>query len=98
MLIEVDADGKGPDRRDLATAVDVAVFSINQGLQTAIDCLEEIRAVIAEVESEQVVAQHSIEKLFFPGEDAKGFPVRPGNVPKLRDHKVRVTILQHAWQ
>ena len=60
--------------------------------------VEEIMAVRAQVEAEQIVAQKAVDQFFLPGEGAEGFLVGPGDVPELGDDEIVAGLLEHARQ
>src|SRR3954447_11085424 len=51
--------------------------------------------MVAQVKAHQVVAEHPLDQLLLPRENAKRLAIRPWNVPELADEKVRVMRLQH---
>ena len=61
-------------------------------------CLDKVLAVIPEMETEQIVAEHAVEQLFFPGKYTEGLAVRPGDVPELSDDQVGIAFLEIAGQ
>src|SRR6516165_9161490 len=54
--VEIDADGEGADNRHLAAARYFEAFIVYFGFQGAVDGIEKVFAVIAQVEAEQIVA------------------------------------------
>ena len=93
MLFEIDADRKRPDGRPVARAPYGMLLGIHHGFQTPLDCFEEVAAEGGQMEAEQIVAEHPVQQLFFPGEGAEGLAIRPGNMPELGNGEVRIAFL-----
>ena len=98
LALEIDADRERPHQGRLAAADDLGLFLVDPGLDRAVDGVEEVLAMIAQVKAEQVVAQQAVEQLFLPGEDAKRLAVGPGDVPELGDDQVGIALLEIARQ
>ena len=56
-LLEVDADGKGPDQGAVASIVDQAVVEVHLAVHGAVDRVQKVVTVVANVEAQHVVAQ-----------------------------------------
>ena len=66
------------------------VLEVDQSFQVPVDGVEEVLAVVAEVEAEQIVAQQAVEQFLLPRKRPERLAVRPGNMPELRDDKIRI--------
>ena len=95
--LEVDADGKGPDKGRLPRANHLGGFLVDPGLDRPIDRIEEVLAMVAEVKSQQIVAQKPFQKFFLPGKNTVGLGIGPGNVPELSDDQVGIAVLRDTW-
>src|SRR5262252_416211 len=58
--------------------------------------LQEIAAMLLEVEAQQVVAQQAFEQFLPPGADTVDLPRRPGNMPEVHDRQVGETLAEQA--
>ena len=61
---------------------DGKVLPVDARLDDAVDGLEEIVAVRLNVKSDQVGAEQTIHQLALPGANAKGFRIRPRDMPE----------------
>ena len=103
----LDRDGIGRDAADPALQRDRHLFVIDLTLDETIHRLEEILAVVAGVEAQDVGREHVQENLPLPRTDAERLGVRPGDMPEqgdgglgnFRAHELRqqreVKILDH---
>ena len=98
VLFEVNADGKRPNRRGLAGAYDVLPFAIHFRLHAAVYRVQKVLAVEAQMKSEQIVAQHTVQQFFLPWETAQNFRIGPGYMPELGNDQVRIAFFQHPRQ
>ncbi len=57
--LEIDADGERLHARGVAVALDFEGLAVGLRLEVAVDRLEEVLAVVAQVEPEQVVAEQA---------------------------------------
>ena len=96
--VGVDADRLRPDVRDLAAARHGEAVHLDARLQGAVHRLQEVVAVVLDVESQQVVAEQAVEDFVLPGADAEDLAVGPGDVPELQHHQVRPGLLEHPRQ
>ena len=81
----IDADRIGPDAGRQPAAGHRKMLPVDLGFQRAVDGVQEVVAVVLDVEGQQVVAQQAVENFLLPGADAEHLGIRPGNVPEL-DH------------
>ena len=86
--------GNGRTRSTCCPRTISRLLVVDPGLDRAVDGLDEVLAVIAEMKTKQIVAQQALEQLFLPGKDAKRLAVRPGNVPELGDDQVGIALLE----
>src|SRR5262245_54007333 len=98
MLLEVDADGEGPDDGDLAAAGDFKALVVDLGFERAVDRVEEVLAVIAQVKAKQIVAEKAVEQLFLPRKSLEHLAAGPGNVPELADDESGIALLEKPGQ
>jgi hypothetical protein len=98
MVCVVDADGDVADDGQRLVAGDLEPIRVHVRFDVAVDRVQEILAVVPDVEPEEVVTQESVEQFLPPGEDATDLPVRPRDVPKLRDNQLRVCRLEHPGE
>src|SRR5262249_37617777 len=54
VLVEIDADREGANGGQVIASLHATVLAIDQPLNVPIDCIEKVRAVMAEVESEEI--------------------------------------------
>ena len=90
VAIEVDADREGTDERRLVLVDDLGFLVVDPRLEVAVDRLEEVLDVVADLEAQEVVAEEAVEELVLPGQGAEGLRVRPGDVPELGHDQVGV--------
>ena len=89
------ADGIRAHPRDVALAIDRETIPFRERLDRAVHGFQEIVAVRLDLEANEVGAQQTIDKLALPRADAKGFRIRPWNVPKDRNPRVGPRFLNH---
>ena len=82
----------------MSAARDGEALRVDACLEGAVDRVEEVLAVIAQLEAEQVVAQQAVEQLLLPGEGPHDLAVRPGDVPELRDDQAGIALLEHPGE
>ncbi len=82
----------------MAAAVDGEVLAVDPGLERTVDRLEEVVAVVLDVERQQVVAEQPVEDGLLPRADAERLGVRPRDVPELAHHRVGPHLLDHPRQ
>ncbi len=61
--LEVDADGERPDAGRVAAALDLGDLAVGPRLEVPVHRLQEVLAVVAQVEPQQVVAEQPVEQL-----------------------------------
>ena len=71
---------------------------VDARLERAIDGVEEIVAVILDVETEQIVAEQAVQDVLLPRADAERLAVRPRDVPELADRDVGPRLLHESRQ
>ena len=54
--------------------------------------------MVLDVERQQIVAEHPVENLVFPGTDAEHFRIRPRDVPELGHHQIVARVFEHPRQ
>ena len=96
--LEIDADGERPDARRVAAALHLRLLAVGPRLEVPVHGLQEVLAVVAQVEADQVVAEQAVEQLLLPGEGAERLRVGPGDVPELGHGQGRVPPLEHPRQ
>src|SRR6476646_6584250 len=79
-------------------AVDGKVFPVDARLQAAIYCLQKVRAVRLNMESDQIGSQQALQQLALPWTDSEGFRIGPRNVPENSHARVRPRFFYHLRQ
>ena len=90
--------GNGRTSVDLVLPYDLGLLVVDPRLERAVDRLHEVLAVVPDMEAQQVIAEHAVEQLLLPGEDAKDLAIRPGDVPELGHDQVRIALLEVSGQ
>ena len=97
-FVEIDADREGAYQRGVPVARQIEAGLVGAGFNAHAHGFHEIARVVTQVEAEQIVAEHAVEHLFAPRENAEDLGVGPGDVPELGDDQLRVAVLEHARQ
>ena len=82
----------------MAAALHLRLLAVGPRLEVAVHRLQEVLAVVAQVEADQVVAEQAVEQLLLPGERPERLRVGPGDVPELGHGQGRVAPLEHPGQ
>src|SRR6185369_3715469 len=93
---EVGADRVRANERRASLEHDAVPLAIDTRLELAIDGIEEVIAVMLDVESEKIVPEEAFQNLAFPGADPECFGVGPWNVPELAHNGTRRSLLDQS--
>ena len=88
--LEIDADREWPHQSRMTAPVHLVPIVVNPCFDLAVDRIQEVLAVVMNVEAEQVVAQQSVKQLFSPREGPEDLAIGPGNVPELGNDQTRM--------
>ncbi|MCR4414716.1 MAG: hypothetical protein NUV77_20055 [Thermoguttaceae bacterium] len=74
------------------------MLHVDLRLDRAVHGVQEVVAVVLDVERQEVVAQQAVQDFVLPRADAERLAIGPGDVPELGDHEVVAGILEHPRQ
>src|SRR5260370_40222330 len=95
-ILEIHADRKRPDEREMAALVDGEPFPLDARLQRTIDGIQEVVAMRLNVKADEIRAQQSFQQFALPRTDPEPFRIRPGDVPEDGHARVRTLLFDQA--
>ena len=95
---QFDADRERLDGGEVIIALDGEVLPIDARLEDAVYGIEEIVAVTANMEADEIRTKEAIEQFALPRADFKRLRCGPGDVPEDCDARLGEAIFQHPRQ